>query len=633
MPLDLKLSVERIQENCEPALCTVLFMGGAGGSLRAGVTDNPVRLTRSVKDALTRVTSGGAPVYVWPGGGITFMVDVTQMPAGAFGYVPTPALVAPIEFTLKLSDYAALGGHMDHVRPLASLSDNTETRPMPLHSRAARMKRLPQIALLPDGKRLHLQDGPIDLVIEAKGSDADVRAAYEAAAHRFTGLLDELCAELAELRQPADPVRCTLKGVVARRMHAAVAPFAADHFITPMAAVAGSVAEEILGAMLGAARLDRAYVNNGGDIALHLADGEQFTVGLMDRPDRHGLLRAMTIDADDPVRGVATSGRHGRSFSLGIADAVTVLARTASQADAAATIIANAVDLPGHPAVIRCPANELQPDSDLGSRLVTRDVGALAEDEIEARAAGRGQPGATIVRGRIDRRRRLASTGRDGCGGNNGNRDARVAGASWKRDTGYDACLIGSEAKSMSAIIRKIVTVVEETHLEMGQKVAPPTRRAAAIAVIENPFAGRYVEDLSPLIAIGEELGELLSKKAVAALGIDGAKAHSYGKAAAVGENGELEHAAAILHPKMGAPVRKVLSKGAALIPSSKKRSGPGHHAGYSARPQGRGVRAQPFRRHGSADQRRAARQRDHGRGGGHRQRPAVAAGRRIDGC
>jgi hypothetical protein len=121
MPAELKLSVERIQENCEPALCTVLFMGGAGGSLRAGVTDNPVRLTRSVKDALTRVTSGGAPVYVWPGGGITFMVDVTRLPAGAFGYVPTPALVAPIEFTMRLSDYAALGGHMDHVRPLASL--------------------------------------------------------------------------------------------------------------------------------------------------------------------------------------------------------------------------------------------------------------------------------------------------------------------------------------------------------------------------------------------------------------------------------------------------------------------------------------------------------------------------------
>jgi ApbE superfamily uncharacterized protein (UPF0280 family) len=246
------------------------------------------------------------------------------------------------------------------------------------------MKRLPQIALLPDGKRLHLQDGPIDLVIEAKGREDDVRAAYEAAARRFTGLLDELCEELAELRRAADPVRCTLKGVVARRMHAAVAPFVADEFITPMAAVAGSVAEEILGAMLAAADLDRAYVNNGGDIALHLAGDEQFTVGLLDRPDRHGLMRTTDIDADDPVRGIATSGRHGRSFSLGIADAVTVLAKTASQADAAATIIANAVDLPGHPAIIRCPANALQPDSDLGPRLVTRDVGALDEDEVDA---------------------------------------------------------------------------------------------------------------------------------------------------------------------------------------------------------------------------------------------------------
>ena len=137
MPDDLRFSVERIQENCEPALCTVLFMAGAGGSLRAGVTDNPVRLTRSVKDALTRVTSGGAPVYVWPGGGITYMVDVTLMPAGAFGYVPTPALVAPIEFTMKLADYAALGGHMDYVRPLSSLKDSAEIRPMLVPGRRA----------------------------------------------------------------------------------------------------------------------------------------------------------------------------------------------------------------------------------------------------------------------------------------------------------------------------------------------------------------------------------------------------------------------------------------------------------------------------------------------------------------
>jgi hypothetical protein len=128
----------------------------------------------------------------------------------------------------------------------------------------------------------------------------------------------------------------------------------------------------------------------------------------------------------------------------------------------------------------------------------------------------------------------------------------------------------------MSANIRKIVTVVEEVHSEMGRTVSPPTRRAAAVAVIENPFAGRYVEDLSPLIAIGEELGEMLAKRAVAALGIEGPSAHSYGKAAAVGSDGELEHAAALLHPKMGAPVRKVLGKGAALIPSSKKRGGVG---------------------------------------------------------
>ncbi|TKT70072.1 amino acid synthesis family protein [Afipia massiliensis] len=128
----------------------------------------------------------------------------------------------------------------------------------------------------------------------------------------------------------------------------------------------------------------------------------------------------------------------------------------------------------------------------------------------------------------------------------------------------------------MSAVIRKIVIVVEETLMEGGRNVSPPTRRAAAIAVIDNPFSGKFVDDLAPLIAIGEELGELLAARAVAALGIEGSKAQSYGKAAAVGENGELEHAAAILHPKMGAPVRKVLGKGAALIPSSKKRGGLG---------------------------------------------------------
>jgi uncharacterized protein len=244
------------------------------------------------------------------------------------------------------------------------------------------MTRSPQIALLADGQRLHLQDGPIDLIVQADGEGSQVGAAYQAAAHRFTGLLDELCAELPELRKAADPQRSALKGIVARRMHAAVAPFAGHSFITPMAAVAGAVAEEILGAMLAVARLTRGYVNNGGDIALYLGARAQFSIGLMDRPDRLGVMRTLTIDGCDPSRGIATSGRHGRSFSLGIADAVTVLATTAAQADAAATVIANAVDLPGHPAIVRCPANDVQPDSDLGSRLVTRHVGALSKPDV-----------------------------------------------------------------------------------------------------------------------------------------------------------------------------------------------------------------------------------------------------------
>ena len=266
------------------------------------------------------------------------------------------------------------------------------------------MTRAPLIRFLADGRRLNLQDGPIDLIVEASGSPANIRAAYAAASHRFSdGLLDDLCRELPLLRRAADPARCLLQGKVACRMHDAVAPFAAGCFITPMAAVAGAVAEEILGAMVQGARLDRAYVNNGGDIALHLANGEQFTVGLADLPDASGLLRTIVVHADDPTRGVATSGRHGRSFSLGIADAVTVLARTASQADAAATIIANAVDLPGHPAITRRPACDLQPDSDLGTRLVTRDVGALSGGEIEAALeAGAASARKLLAAGLID---------------------------------------------------------------------------------------------------------------------------------------------------------------------------------------------------------------------------------------
>nr|WP_158816908.1 UPF0280 family protein [Methylocapsa sp. S129] len=243
------------------------------------------------------------------------------------------------------------------------------------------MRQPPQHRRLSDG-RLHLHDGPIDLIIEAFGAEAEIVRAYAAAQARFATLLDELCAELPLLRAPATAASPRPNGRVAQRMADAVAPFESAHFITPMAAVAGSVAEEILEAMTKAALLSRAYVNNGGDIALHLLPDETFRVGMIDRPDRPGAFGRAEIEGDSPVRGVATSGRHGRSFSLGIADAVTVLAASASKADAAATLIANAVDLPGHPLIRRAPASDFDPQSDLGERLVTRDVGELSADEV-----------------------------------------------------------------------------------------------------------------------------------------------------------------------------------------------------------------------------------------------------------
>ena len=246
-----------------------------------------------------------------------------------------------------------------------------------------------QIRLLADGKRLHLQDGPIDLIVEAFGSPAQVESAYGAACACFETLLDDLCGELLLLRQPCTAESEWPKGPVARRMLAAVMPYASEYFITPMAAVAGAVAEEVLSAMLATAKLSRAYVNDGGDIALHLAPGEQFVVGMVERPDRPSLFGTATIDSDQPVRGIATSGWRGRSFSLGIADAVTVLADRASAADAAATIIANAVDLPGHPSIVRAPARELAPDNDLGERRVTQAVGELNSAEVnQALASG-----------------------------------------------------------------------------------------------------------------------------------------------------------------------------------------------------------------------------------------------------
>ena len=242
------------------------------------------------------------------------------------------------------------------------------------------MNQRAQIRMLPDGRRLHMQDGPIEVIVEAFGETREVELAYRAAADRFVSILDELCGELAFLRCVAGVDLPS--GAVARRMVAAVLPYASQTFITPMAAVAGAVAEEILEAMTAAAELSRAYVNDGGDIALHLVPGEKLVVGMVERPDRASLFGTTVIHSGDPIRGIATSGWRGRRFSLGIADAVTVLADTAAVADAAATIIANAVDLPSHPRVTRIPARDLAPDSDLGERLVTQSVGKLAANDI-----------------------------------------------------------------------------------------------------------------------------------------------------------------------------------------------------------------------------------------------------------
>ena len=224
-----------------------------------------------------------------------------------------------------------------------------------------------QVALLADG-RLHLNHGPIDLICEAWGEREAVHAGYRRASARFPSILPELVAELPALRAEKQ----SLNGHLALKMAEAVDPFR-PQFITPMAAVAGAVADEILARIAGPG-VRRAYVNNGGDIAIHLDHGESLVCALA----QGGQVE---ISANMPVRGIATSGWRGRSWSFGIADAVTVLARSAAMADAAATMIANAVDLPGHPAVQRRPAVTMQADSDLGERLVTVSVGHLTPKE------------------------------------------------------------------------------------------------------------------------------------------------------------------------------------------------------------------------------------------------------------
>jgi hypothetical protein len=252
----------------------------------------------------------------------------------------------------------------------------------------------PQRNSLPDG-RTHFSHGPIDLVIQADGQADAIAAAHERAWRRFQSVLTELVAELDELRRPVSGAT-SLRGAVAKRMWKACYPFRAT-YITPMAAVAGSVAQEII-ACYAWPGIERAAVNNGGDIALHLDPGQSYRIGICADVDAatdaalRGMLKSdgeIEIDAAMPVRGIATSGWRGRSFSLGIADSVTVLAASAAQADAAATVIANAVNVQDA-RIRRVAASALKDDSDLGDLPVTVDVPPL-ESALVARALRNGR--------------------------------------------------------------------------------------------------------------------------------------------------------------------------------------------------------------------------------------------------
>jgi uncharacterized protein len=241
----------------------------------------------------------------------------------------------------------------------------------------------PQAGALPGG-RLHLQHGPIDLVIKAEGETASINRAYDAAARRFQTVLGELAAELELLRQPLrGDISPAVSSPVARRMVAACWPYRRV-FITPMAAVAGSVADEICAVMLAAAPdLPTLYVNNGGDIAVHVVEGQVLKIGVVADLAKACPEGVISIINGSGIGGIATSGWRGRSFSRGIADAVTVLAHSAAEADAAATLVANAVDA-DDPAIRRASARSLDPDSDLGGLQVTTDVGPLMEDNVRA---------------------------------------------------------------------------------------------------------------------------------------------------------------------------------------------------------------------------------------------------------
>ena len=256
-------------------------------------------------------------------------------------------------------------------------------------------------ALLEDGQRLHLQHGPIDLIVSADtAAPGDRTRAFAAARARFSTVLEELVAELPILRAELLPGSPVPRGSVAGRMDRAARPYAGELYLSRMAAVAGAVADEVLAALRAAAPLERAHVNNGGDIALHLGAGASYRAAMAGLDGtHHGRIE---VRDGDGIGGIATSGAGGRSHSFGIADSVTVLAPTAAEADVAATLIANAVDLPGDPRIQRTPAMDLNPDSDLGDRLVVTAVPELSpRDRGRALTLGADRACRYIRAGRI----------------------------------------------------------------------------------------------------------------------------------------------------------------------------------------------------------------------------------------
>lgn len=261
----------------------------------------------------------------------------------------------------------------------------------------------PDIHFSKEQNRLYLRHGPIDLFVSIEAdNESELRNAYQIAANSFGDILPELCEELNFLRAPLSEAKHQMRGPVAQRMTGAATRFSDRTFLTPMIAVAGAVADHIVDLIVKDADLKRVFVNNGGDISVYLAEGEYFTTGICNNIETGEISSTFKIGADDKIGGIATSGWKGKSHSLGIADAVTTFARSAAIADAAATLIANAVNLANKTEIERVQANELSPDSDLGQRLVTTNVPALSHlEKIQALNSGQTLARNMIAKGHI----------------------------------------------------------------------------------------------------------------------------------------------------------------------------------------------------------------------------------------